>query len=97
MVNDEVQPTLTVAEMVRADERLEREFPSFRLPLLILHAPSDKVTRAEGSELFHKSAGSADKTLKLYDGHAHDLLNDFGKDVVMGDITSWIRARLATA
>jgi acylglycerol lipase len=96
-VNDEVQPTLTVAEMVRADERLERDFPQFRLPLLILHGTTDKVTRAEGSELFHRNAGSADKTLKLYEGHAHDLLNDVDKDVVMADITGWIRARLGTA
>jgi acylglycerol lipase len=96
-VNDEVQPTLTVAELVRADERLERDFPQFRLPLLILHGTTDKVTRAEGSELFHRNAGSADKTLKLYEGHAHDLLNDVDKDVVMADITGWIRARLGTA
>jgi alpha-beta hydrolase superfamily lysophospholipase len=95
-VRDEVQPTLTVAEMVRADERLEREFPSFRLPVLILHAPTDKVTRAEGSEMFYKTAGSSDKTLKLYDGHAHDLLNDLGKEAVMRDVTSWIRSRLGT-
>jgi acylglycerol lipase len=96
-VRDEVQPTLTVAEMVRADERLEREFPLFRLPLLILHGTTDKVTRAEGSELFHRNAGSVDKTLKLYEGHAHDLLNDVDKDLVMADVTSWIRGRLPTA
>jgi alpha-beta hydrolase superfamily lysophospholipase len=93
-VGDEVQPTLTVAEMVRADERLERDFPRFRLPLLILHGTTDKVTRAEGSEKFHAEAGSADKTLKLYDGHAHDLLNDVGKEGVIADVTAWINARL---
>ena len=54
------------------------------------------MTRAEGSELFHRTAGSTDKTLKLYEGHAHDLLNDVDKEVVMTDITSWIRARLGT-
>lgn len=78
-VADEVQPTQTVAEMVRADERLEAEFPSFTLPVLILHGTADKVTRMEGSQAFFDRAGSSDKTLKLYDGHAHDLLNHIGK------------------
>ena len=46
MLNDpllahEVQPTLTVAEMVRADERLKREFPLFTLPVLIIHGTKD--------------------------------------------------------
>jgi acylglycerol lipase len=41
-------------------------------------------------------AGSSDKTLKLYDGHFHDLLNDVGREAVMSDILSWIDARVAT-
>jgi alpha-beta hydrolase superfamily lysophospholipase len=44
--------------------------------------------------LFYDTAGSRDKTLKLYEGHAHDLLNDFDREVVMSDIKSWIDARL---
>jgi len=39
-------------------------------------------------------AGSKDKTLKLYEGHFHDLLNDVDKEVVMADIQAWIDARL---
>jgi alpha-beta hydrolase superfamily lysophospholipase len=34
-------------------------------------------------------AGSTDKTLKLYEGHFHDLQNDVDKEVVMADILSW--------
>lgn len=93
-VADEVQPTQTVAEMVRADERLEAGFPSLTLPVLILHGTADKVTRMEGSQAFFDRAGSSDKTLKLDDGHAHDLLNDIGKKGVMADITSWIGRRV---
>ena len=37
----------------------------------------------------------SDKTLKLYDGYVHDLLNDVGKETVMADIKGWIGARLA--
>jgi acylglycerol lipase len=90
----EVQPTKTVAEMVRADERLKKEFPLFTLPLLILHGTDDKVTKPSGSQLFYEQAGSKDKTLKLYAGYFHDPLNDFGKEAVIADIKAWLNTRL---
>jgi acylglycerol lipase len=94
-VAHEVQPTQTVAEMARADDRLKKEFPLITLPVLILHGTADKVTRPGGSQIFYDQAGSTDKTLKLYEGHAHDLLNDLDKELVMADIRSWIDTRLA--
>ena len=97
LIENETQPTLTVAELVRADERLKEEFRLITLPVFILHGTADKVTRPGGSQLFYDSAGSSDKTLKLYDGHVHDLLNDFGKEVVIADIKGWIDARLPKA
>jgi acylglycerol lipase len=97
LIANESQPTETVAEMVRADERLKKEFGNITLPVLILHGTSDKATKPSGSKEFHETAGSKDKTLKLYDGHYHDLLNDVGKEQVMNDIKTWIAARLGTA
>jgi len=47
-----------------------------------------------GSEFFYQHAGSPDKTLKLYEGHYHDLFNDYGKEEVMLDTTQWIRNHL---
>ncbi|HEU4593466.1 MAG TPA: alpha/beta hydrolase [Steroidobacteraceae bacterium] len=94
LLANEVQPTRTVAEMVRADERLKRDFPQFTLPLLIIHGTRDAVTRPEGSQEFYARAGSPDKTLKLYEGYFHDPLNDIGKEAVMADIRGWIEKRL---
>ena len=93
LIADEVQPTRTVAELARADDRLTREFPLITLPILILHGTADKATRPSGSQIFHDTAGSHDKTLKLYEGHYHDLLNDVDKETVFGDIVQWIEAR----
>jgi len=90
----EVQPAITVAALVRADERLHDEFPLITLPVLIMHGTDDKATVCQGSRFFHETAGSRDKTLKLYDGHYHDLLNDVGKEGVIADIASWIDAHL---
>jgi len=97
LVAREVQPSHTVAELVRATERLEREFPLITLPVLILHGTSDKVTRPSGSKLFYDKAGSTDKTLKLYEGHAHDLLNDIDRQVVIADIKGWMNTHLSAA
>jgi acylglycerol lipase len=93
----EIQPTQTMAELVRADERLRREFPLITLPLLILHGTADKATKPSGSQRFYENAGSRDKTLKLYDGHFHDLLNDIDREIVMSDITRWIDAHVSAA
>ena len=96
LIAHETQPTKTVAEMVRADELLKQSFPKFTLPLLIIHGTADKATKPSGSQLFFDSAGSSDKTLKLYDGHFHDLLNDVGKEDVIADITRWIDGRVSS-
>ena len=94
LIANESQPTLTVAAMVRADERLKRDFPRIKLPVLILHGTHDKATRPSGSQEFHDQAGSTDKTLKFYDGYFHDPLADLGKEAVMADIKGWLEARL---
>src|SRR6185295_2105823 len=86
LIAGETQPTQTVAEMVRADEHLKESFGMIRLPVLILHGTEDKATKPSGSQLFYDRAGSTDKTLKLYEGYYHDLLNDVGKEAVMTDI-----------
>jgi acylglycerol lipase len=94
LIAHETQPTKTLAEMVRADERLKREFSSMTLPVLILHGTADQATRPSGSQHFYDMVGSPDKTLKLYDGHYHDLLNDLDKEIVMTDIKHWIAGHL---
>jgi acylglycerol lipase len=90
----EVQPSRTVAALVRATERMRREFPTITLPVFILHGTADKATVPAGSQFFYDTAGSRDKTLRLYPDHAHDLLNDVGKQAVLSDITGWVNARL---
>jgi alpha-beta hydrolase superfamily lysophospholipase len=91
---NEVQPAITVAALVRADERLHDEFPLITLPVFIMHGTEDKATVCKGSQFFYDTVGSKDKTLNLYQGHYHDLLNDIGKEGVMADIKTWIDSRL---
>lgn len=75
----EVQPAKTVQQLSLADERLKNEMQAVKIPLLILHGTADKATRPEGNQAFYNKASSANKTLNLYEGHYHDLLNDLDK------------------
>jgi acylglycerol lipase len=94
LIAGESQPAQTAATMLHASERLTKEFPSITLPVLILHGTADKATKPSGSQHFYDVAGSRDKTLKLYEGHFHDLLNDVDKEVVMKHIQNWINDRV---
>ena len=94
LIANEVQPTKTVQQLALADERLKKEFPSIKVPVLIIHGTADKATRPSGSREFYEKASSPDKTLKLYEGHYHDMLNDIDKEVVIKDILDWIGKRV---
>src|SRR5215204_2979541 len=94
LIKGESQPAQTGKVLISGAQRLTDEFPNITLPVLILHGTEDKATSPGGSQKFYDTAGSQDKTLKLYEGHFHDLLNDIDKEIVMADIQSWVDARL---
>jgi acylglycerol lipase len=93
LVRVEVQPLETVAALARAGEQLHDKLASLFLPLLVMHGTADHAAKPEGSQLLFDAARSPDKTLKLYDGHYHDLLNDLDRDRVTNDIGNWIEKR----
>ena len=88
--------TATIGAFVRTSERLHREFGTISLPVFIMHGTADKATVPAGSEEFFGAASSKDKTLKLYDGYVHDLLNDTGREGVLADIVAWLDKRAAS-
>lgn len=94
LIAGEKQTALTVAQMLVGIDRLKRGFPSLRLPVLVAHGTADKVTVPAGSQVFQDNAGSADKSLLLYKDHAHDLLNDAGREGVINDFVQWIERHL---
>jgi len=94
LLANETQPAKTIQQLALSNERLKREFPTIKLPVLILHGSSDKATKSSGSREFYDKASSADKTLKFYEGHYHDLLNDIDREIVMRDILDWLNERI---
>jgi acylglycerol lipase len=94
LIANEKQPAETAAEVLKAAARLKENMPNFYVPVFIIHGTDDKATRPEGSRYFYDNVGSEDKTLKLYQGGYHDLLNDIDKRTVMADILAWVNERI---
>ena len=76
-----------VARVWAAVERL-------RVPVLAVHGTADKITAPIGSRDLIARCGSPDRTLRLYDGLAHDLLHEpnGGAERVATDIQAWLDA-----
>ncbi|MFT3745898.1 MAG: alpha/beta hydrolase [Pyrinomonadaceae bacterium] len=94
LIHKEAQPAETARVLLLAAEALTKHFPEIKVPVFIIHGTEDKATRPAGSQKFYDTAGSADKTLKLYEGHYHDLLADLGKEEVLADIQAWLDERI---
>jgi alpha-beta hydrolase superfamily lysophospholipase len=61
------------------------------MPMLLLHGTADHLTAPAGSRDLYERAPSTDKTLRLYDGLAHDLVHEPG-DKVAPDVIAWLDA-----
>ncbi len=71
---------------------LRARLPELRVPLLILHGGADRVVPPAGSRFLHAHVGSADKTLRVYDGLFHEIHNEPEREQVLADVTAWLRA-----
>lgn len=64
------------------------------LPLLLLHGSHDMTAAQSGSEYVHKFASSRDKTLQVFEGYDHDLINAPDHALVRDKTCQWIEAQL---
>lgn len=87
-------PAGIAGAMLRTMAGFAARLPSLRIPLLVLHGAEDKLVNPEGSRLVDKLAGSPDKTLKIYPGLFHEIFNEPEQDLVLDDVTSWLKAHL---
>ncbi len=82
------------AEMLKAMRRITTEANRIRLPVLILQGGADKLVDPAGARMLHELAGSADKTLKVYEGLYHEVYNEPERDQVLRDVESWLEKHL---
>lgn len=82
------------AEMIAAGPYVLEHAESIDLPVLLMHGGDDKVAEPEGSRQLYACIGANDRTLKLYEGLYHEILNEPEKQRVLKDIVQWLDARL---
>jgi alpha-beta hydrolase superfamily lysophospholipase len=87
-------PARTGAEITGATKIIQAQMESMTLPLLILHGSDDRLADPEGSKELYERAQSDDKTLKLYEGLYHEVMNEPEKEMVWADIVAWIEGHL---
>ncbi|CAO2178716.1 unnamed protein product [Urochloa humidicola] len=86
----------TAVELLKATKDIESQLEKISSPLLILHGAADMVTDPQVSKFLYEKASAKDKTLKLYEGSYHAILEGEPDDRIataINDIISWLDSR----
>nr|GMD03173.1 caffeoylshikimate esterase-like [Ipomoea batatas] len=98
---NERPPAATGLELLKVCKYIQNNCHELEVPLLILQGGDDKVCDPNAVKAVFKSAGSKDKTLKIFAGMWHQLIGEPNESVelVFNTTLSWIqmRANLARA
>ncbi len=87
----------TGAEILRAIEEVQREIGRLRLPLLTVQGTVDLLVDPGAARWVDSHVGSADHTLKIYEGLYHEVFNEPERDAVLDDVASWLEAHATVA
>jgi alpha-beta hydrolase superfamily lysophospholipase len=92
-------PARTVGELTRAVESFPDRIPSLTVPLLVFHGSADEITEPAGTKRVHELAGSADKSIVIFDGLYHETMNEPEQGEVLEQVVNWLneRARLVAS
>lgn len=82
------------AESLKAMGRISEQRENITLPVLVMQGTEDSLVDIRGAQELYEAVGSADKTIKHYDGYFHEIFNDLDKEVPLGDLQDWLEARL---
>ena len=82
------------SELLSGMDTVEKDLPTLTMPILVTHGGDDVITPPHGSEMIYEKVGSKDKTLKIYDGLYHEVYNEPERDEVIGNVITWIDARI---
>jgi alpha-beta hydrolase superfamily lysophospholipase len=86
-------PARTGAELNRVIEWIRSELAQFSLPCFLANGSADKLSDPGVSQFIYDRCSSEDKTVHVYDGLFHEILNEPEKETVMSDMLAWMEAR----
>lgn len=94
LIYTEAIPARTGYELLRVMRYIQENAAEFKSPLLLIHGSDDGLTNPKGSEILFEKAKSPDKTLKIFPGGYHELINDLDREEVMNLLVSWVVDRI---
>jgi alpha-beta hydrolase superfamily lysophospholipase len=80
--------------LLQVGETMPQRAPALTAPLLVVHGSDDRLIPVDGSRRLVECVGSTDVELKVYPGLYHEVFNEPERAQVLGDVVSWISARL---
>lgn len=86
-------PLRTVLELLQAIHNFSAAATHMQLPMLVFHGDADGLTDVGGSRELYAQWGGSDKTLHVWPGGFHELLNDHEREAVTAELVEWIVAR----
>jgi alpha-beta hydrolase superfamily lysophospholipase len=85
-------PARTLAELMGAMQGFAGQAPQIALPVLVQHGTADALVPLAATQAVYERIGSADRTVQLYEGLFHEVLNEPERDLVLDDLVSWLAA-----
>lgn len=81
------------AAVLEAQREVYERAGEITLPALFLLGGADPVADPDHNRRVFARLGSADKTLHVYDGYRHEVLNELGRERVVADLLRWLDRR----
>jgi acylglycerol lipase len=89
-----VSARLGVELLNEMENAIPARLSKINLPVLILQGTDDRLANPEGSRLAYQTIAASDKTLRLYPGLYHEMMNEPEREQVLFDIESWLCCHL---
>ena len=83
----------TVSAILKTTTYIEKHLKDVDFPFLVLHGDADVVTDPNVSQALYENAKSSDKSIRIYKGMMHSLLQgepDENVSIILADIASWL-------
>jgi alpha-beta hydrolase superfamily lysophospholipase len=84
----------TGLELLSAGPQVFQRADEISLPIMIMHGDADSIASVDGSHQLHQSIASADKSIQIFHGLYHEILNEPEKDQILSDIVRWMQNRV---
>ena len=78
---------------IRGTQFVTANLNKCKYPYLILHGADDKIVSPSLSKEIYNKSSSQDKSIKIYEGLYHELLNEPEKQMVKDDILQWLQKK----